>query len=217
MRDVETLFHEFWHALHEMLSVSKYSELSWFWVEWDFVELPSQIHENWVSERKSLEKLSSHYKTWKKLDNSFLDKLDELKTFMSWVFVVRQNEFALLDMYLYSEEIPETIKKLDEKTLELSNKFWIFKRKENYKMYCTFNHIFGWGYAAWYYSYMWAEILEADIFEKIKEMWMFKRETWEKFLETVLGQWTKKPARELFFDFMWREVNNKAFMKRKWL
>ncbi len=217
LSDVETIFHEFWHALHEMLSESKYSELSWFNVEWDFVELPSQLHENWVKDKESLKKLAKHYKTGEALDNSIIEKLEKLDTYMSWLWVSRQNEFALLDMYLYKEEAPIDIKQLDKKVLELINKNWIFKRGEEYKMYCAFNHIFGWGYAAWYYSYMWAEILEKDIWEEIKKHWIFNREIWEKFIKTILWQWTRKKASELFKDFMWREVDNKAFMKNKWL
>lgn len=217
MRDVETLFHEFGHALHEMLSESKHSELSWFGVEWDFVELPSQIHENWVAERESLERFAKHYLTWEKITDELLDKLDELKTFMSWNFVIRQNEFALLDMYLYTEEIPETIEELDKKVIDIVNQVWLFKRWDDYKMYTSFGHIFWGWYAAWYYSYMWAEIIEADVFARIKEMWMFSRVSWEKFLKTILGQWCRKPAKELFYDFMEREVDNKAFMERKGL
>ncbi len=215
--DVETLFHEFWHALHEMLSESKYSELSWFNVEWDFVELPSQLHENWVSDKESLNKLSKHYKTWEALSEEILDNLEKLETYMAWNFVARQNEFALLDMYLYSEEVPKNIEELDKKTLFLANKYWVFPRDKDYKMYASFNHIFGWAYAAWYYSYMWAEILEKDIWEEIKKHWIFNREIWEKFIKTILWQWTRKKASELFKDFMWREVDNKAFMKNKWL
>ena len=191
LSDVETIFHEFWHALHEMLSESKYSELSWFNVEWDFVELPSQLHENWVKDKESLKKLAKHYKTGEALDNSIIEKLEKLDTYMSWLWVSRQNEFALLDMYLYKEEAPIDIKQLDKKVLELINKNWIFKRGEEYKMYCAFNHIFGWGYAAWYYSYMWAEILEKDIWEEIKKHWIFNREIWEKFIKTILWQWTR--------------------------
>ncbi len=217
MRDVETLFHEFGHAIHEMLSESKYSELSWFWVEWDFVELPSQILENWVADRSSLSKLAKHVDTWESLSVDMLDRLDNLKTYMSWTFVARQNEFALLDMSLYSTTVPETIEELDKNTLEIVNKYSIFKRWDDYKMYCSFGHIFGWGYSAGYYSYMWAEILEADVFARIKEMWMFNKETWDKFVNTILWQWTRKKATELFFDFMWREVDNTAFMERKGL
>lgn len=217
MRDVETIFHEFWHALHDISSESKYSELAWFWVEWDFVELPSQLLENWVADRESLQKLAKHVDTWEWLSQDMLDKLDSLKTYMSGVFVAKQNEFALLDMILHSIDIPETVEELDKKILEIVNKYSIFLRGEDYKMYCSFGHIFWWAYAAWYYSYMWAEIIEADVFSRIKELGMFDRKVWEKFLNTVLWQWTRKTATELFFDFMWREVDNTAFMERKGL
>jgi len=123
MRDVETIFHEFGHATHEMLSVSKLAELSGFGVEWDFVELPSQILENWVTERESLQKLAKHSETGEHISKELLNKLDELKTFMSGSFVTRQNEFALLDMYLYSHEVPENIEALDKKVLEIVNEF----------------------------------------------------------------------------------------------
>lgn len=217
MYEVETLFHEFWHAIHEILSQSKYSSLSGFNVEWDFVELPSQLLENWVSEKESLKKLWKHFETWEKIPDEFIEKLENLKTFMSWNFVSRQNEFSLLDMILYSREVPKNVEELDKKSLEIVNKYWLRKRGEDYKMYASFGHIFGWGYAAWYYSYMWAEILEADVFQKIKEMWMFSPETWEKLFETIIWQWSRKKAKELFFDFMWREVDNKAFLKRYWI
>lgn len=217
IRDVETIFHEFWHALHEMLSESVHSELSWFWVEWDFVELPSQIHENWVSERSSLERFAKHHKSWEIISRDLLDKLDSLKTFMSWNFVIRQNEFALLDMHLHSSSLPENIENLDKKVLDIVNDLSIFKRWEDYKMYTSFGHIFGWWYAAGYYSYMWAEIIEADVFAEIKRLGMFERSTWEKFLQTILWQGCRKSAKDLFYDFMWREVDNKAFMERKGL
>lgn len=216
MRDVETLFHEFGHALHEMLSESQYSDLSGFNVEWDFVELPSQLHENWVSTRESLEKLGKHFETGEKIPKEMLDTLDTLKTYMSWLFTLRQNEFALLDMKLYSEKAPENVEELNKNALEIANSISIFERDEKYKMYASFGHIFGGGYAAWYYSYMWAEILEADVFERIKELWMFDRNVGEKFISTILGQGTRKEAGELFRDFMGRELSSEAFMKRKW-
>jgi Zn-dependent oligopeptidase len=113
-------------------------------------------------------------------------------------------------------DIPQNIEELDKKVLEFVNKYSLFERDWNYKMYTAFWHIFWWWYAAWYYSYMWAEILEADVFEKIKEMWMFDRNNWEKFIKTILWQGTRKNASELFYDFMWREVDDTAFLKRKW-
>jgi len=217
MRDVETLFHEFGHAIHEMVSQSELSELSWFNVEWDFVELPSQLLENWVSDRESLSQLAKHYQTWDSIPDDILDRLDDLKTYMTWAAVLGQNTFALLDMHLYSEEIPESIEKLDEKTLEIVNSYALNKRDSDYKMYCAFWHIFGGGYSAGYYSYMWAEILEADVFDKIKKDGMFDSEVWNKLIDTLIGQWTRKKAWDLFEDFMWRNVSNEAFMERKGL
>ncbi|MFK7779929.1 MAG: M3 family metallopeptidase [Candidatus Gracilibacteria bacterium] len=214
LRDVETIFHEFGHALHEILSESKHSELSGFGVEWDFVELPSQLLENWANQTDSLVKLSSHINTGKSLQKNMINKLEKLKTYMTGVFVARQNEFALLDMTLYSSAIPKNIKDLDKIVLEIVNKHSVFKRSDNYKMYCHFSHIFSGGYSAGYYSYLWAEIIEADIFSKMKDMGMFDPKTGKKFLETILGQGTRKKATELFFDFMGREVDNKAFMER---
>ncbi len=217
MRDVETLFHEFGHAIHEMVSQSELSELSWFNVEWDFVELPSQLLENWVSDRESLSQLAKHYQTGDSIPDDILDRLDDLKTYMTWAAVLGQNTFALLDMHLYSEEIPESIEKLDEKTLEIVNSYALNKRDSDYKMYCAFWHIFGGGYSAGYYSYMWAEILEADVFDKIKKDGMFDSEVWNKLIDTLIGQWTRKKAWDLFEDFMWRNVSNEAFMERKGL
>ena len=217
MWDVETLFHEFGHAIHEMLSESKYSSLSGFNVEWDFVELPSQLMENWVSSKDSLKLLWKHFETWEYFPDDLIEKLEKLKTFMTGNFVARQNEFALLDMTLYSSKIAENIEELDKNILEIVNKYWLHKREKDYKMYTSFSHIFGGGYAAWYYSYMWAEIFEADVFAKIKEMWMFSPETWKKLFSTIIWQWTRKDALELFFDFMGREVENRAFMERYWL
>ena len=215
--DIETMFHEFGHAIHEMLSESKLSELGWMNVEWDAIELPSQILENWVNEKSSLVKLTKHYKTWENISNELLEKIDKLKTFMEGCFVLRQNEFALLDMYLHCSNPPNTIKDLDKKIIDIINKISIFKRWEKYKMYASFTHIFSWWYAAWYYSYIWAEIIEADVFERIKKLWMFDRKIWEKFIDTILWQWSRKPFSELFYDFMWRDVNDSAFLKRKGL
>lgn len=218
MRDAETIFHEFGHALHEMLSESKYSSLSWFNVEWDFVELPSQIHENWVWERESLKLLSKHHITWEPLSEEILDKFKKLKNLSSWYFTTRQNEFALLDMMFYTlEELPETIEELDKINLDFVNKIWLFERWEYYKTYATFSHIFWGWYAAGYYSYMWAEILEAQAWEHIKANGIFNPEIGEKFISTILGQGSRKDASELFRDFVGQDVSADSFMKRKWL
>lgn len=215
--DMVTLFHEFGHALHEILSQSPYSELSWFGVAWDYVELPSQLHENWVSDPESLKRFARHYQTGEVLPQKTIDTLSNLNTFMSGQWTLRQNEFALVDMYLHVMNAPQTIEELDRNILNMVNAFWYFPRWEEYKSYASFSHIFYSGYDAWYYSYMWAEILEADVFARIKELWMFNPEVGKHFLETILWQGCRKPESELFKDFMWRELDNTAFMKKKWL
>ena len=215
--DVETLFHEFWHAIHAMVSEPEYSELSWFNVEWDFVELPSQLMENRVEERESLLKLAKHYQTWENLSEETLDKLDELKTFMQWNFVLRQNELALVDIHLYTNPVPNTIKELDKEIIEVVNKNSVFIRWKEYKMYCNFLHIFWGGYECKYYSYMRAEQLWADVFSKIKENGMFNSHIWKEYMNKILIQWTRKTANELFHDFMWRKVSEDALLKKYWL
>lgn len=98
-----------------------------------------------------------------------ISKIQALQTFMKGGRVLRQNELALLDLFLYTAPIPESVAALDQQVLELVNQYSVFARGEDYKMYCSFLHIFGGGYEAKYYSYMWAERLEADVFQKIKE------------------------------------------------
>ncbi len=123
-------------------------------------------------------------------------------------------EFKKFTGKSYNEDVPENIEALDDKIYDFINDFWILKRSPWYKMYCSFGHIFWGWYSAWYYSYMWAEILEADVFARIKEQWMFDPKVWEQLVSTLLGQWTRKKATELFGDFMERDVDNTAFMKR---
>ena len=215
MLDVETMFHEFGHAIHEMLSFSKYSELTWFNVEWDFVELPSQLLENWCSDNEALKVVSKHHETWEIIPQNILDSLENLKTFWTGNSTLRQNEFALLDMFLHTTEIPKTIEELDKKTIEISNSLSIFENGEDYKPHTSFSHIFDWAYSAWYYSYMWAEIIEADIFAEFKKNWIFDKNTSTRFLNTILWQGSRKDANELFNDFMNREVKTNAFFERK--
>ena len=217
LRDVETLFHEFWHALHVMFSESKYAYLSWFNIEWDFVELPSQIMENWVKEPESLRKLSKHYQTWESLPEDIIEKLQALQKFMMGYWVARQNELALIDNYFYTHEVPWNVGGLDKVYLREVNKFSSFERGDDYKMYCAFLHIFWGWYEAKYYSYMWAEAYEADVFERIKENWIFNPSIGHRYRDKILAQGARKPAKELFFDFMEREVSTDALMERYWL
>ena len=214
LRDVETLFHEFGDALHAMLAGSPYADLSGFNVEWDFVELPSQLMENWVSDPEALKTLAKHYQTWLPMPEKLVQTLQDLKSFMMGNWVSRQNELVLLDMTLYTSLIPNSVEELDQKILEIVNQYSIFPRGEEYKMYCAFLHIFGGGYEAKYYSYMRAELLEADVFQTIKKAWIFNPEIGSAYKEKILIPWTRKPAAELFFDFMQRGPSDEALMKK---
>ena len=214
LSDVETLFHEFGHALHAMLAESKYPELNGFNVEWDFVELPSQLLERWAGEPEALKQLSKHYQTWETLPDETVKNIKKLSTFMMGNWVVRQNELAIVDLMLYSDKVPENIEALDQKILEIVNQYSLFKRDERYQMYCCFLHIFGGGYAAGYYSYMRAEALEADVFSKIRKKGLFNPEIWHQYRDQILAQGTKKPAIELFEDFMGRELDPQALIEK---
>jgi len=213
--DVETMFHEFGHAIHEMLSKSKYSELSWFNVEWDFVELPSQLMENWSNEEESLKLFATHYETWENIPKKMLKTMEKLKTYGVGNFTIRQNEFSMLDMHLHTKKIPLNIQDLDNLVLDIVNNYSSIQKDESYKMYSSFSHIFDWWYWAWYYSYMWAEIIEAQVWEEFKKNGIFDKKTAKRFYETILWAWTTKKASELFHDFLWKEVSPKAFLKRK--
>ncbi len=213
--DVETIFHEFGHAIHEMLSISKYSDLTWFNVEWDFVELPSQLMENWATEKESLKIFAKHNETWDDIPESMLLTMKKLEKYWTGNFTLRQNEFASLDMHLHNKAVPDSIDELDDYVLWFVNNYSISPKEKDYKMYASFSHIFDWWYGAWYYSYMRAEIIEAQVWGIFKEKWIFNKEIANKFLDTILSAWSIKKASELFYDFAWVSISSKAFLERK--
>lgn len=216
-RDVETLFHEFGHALHAMLADSRYAQLNGFNVERDFVELPSQLMENWVKDQEALKSLAKHSETWEQIPFHMLQTQENLQTRMMGNFVLRQCELALVDMSIYDSELPTSSEELENSILEISNRYSLFPRGQEYQLYCSFLHIFWGWYGAGYYSYMRAELLEADVFQKIKENWIFSPQIWNLYRDKILAQGCRKPARELFSDFMWRDPDSKALMKKYWL
>lgn len=213
--DVSTIFHEFWHALHSILCEVKYWQLCWPYAEWDFIELPSQLMENWCK-WEWLKTFAYNYKTGENISQELIDKLYKLKTFFNWMNVIQRNAYSKLDMILHTQKVPASIEELDKTVLDIMNSIFIFKFSENDKVHASFAHIFAWAYAAWFYSYLWAEIIEADIFAEFKKNWIFNKTTADRFLRTILSQWTRKPALELFRDFMWRDVSLDAFFERNW-
>lgn len=217
MSEVETMFHEFWHAMHEMFSLSEYSELSWFNVELDFVEVPSQFHEHFCQESESLQVFARHYKNNSAIPDKFIDSLQEVKYVDSWNMVLTQCIYAMLDIYLHFQKKFESIEELDDYILAQINSRSFFKRDKEYKMYTSFSHIFDGGYACGYYSYIWSEILELDIWKEFQESGIFNSTISKKFYDSILSQWSKKQAKNLYFDFTSKPMSLDGFFQSKWM
>ena len=216
-RELDTIFHEFWHAIHEMFSESKYSDLSWSHVEWDFVEVPSQFHEHFCHEKEALDLFAEHFETWEKIPEKMLEKIKMAENFWNGNMYLTQSQFWTIDMMLHSQKVPKNIEELDDVILRKVNELSIIQKDKNYKMYCSFWHIFDGGYASWFYSYMWSEILELDIWKEFQESGVFNTDISKKYYYTILSQWSKKEAKQLFYDFKWKEMDLQGFFDYKWL
>ena len=213
--EVIVMFHEFWHALSNLLSESKYPELNWAGIEWDFVELSSQLMENWATNGEWLKTFAFNYKTWERISDELLEKIKKADTFSTWVWTAIQILYSRIDMTFHTQKVPNNIDELDKLNYKVVDSIGIFKNDTANKMYTSFSHIFNWWYAAGYYSYHWAEIIESDIFSKFSESGIFNKDTATRFYNTILSQWTRKPALELFKDFMWRDIQLDGFYKKK--
>ena len=213
--EVTTLFHEFGHGLHGMLANTNYSSLSGTSVSWDFVELPSQIFENWCFEEDVLKLFAKHYKTGEVIPMELIKKIKEAASFLEGMQTLRQLSFGLLDMSWHSQS-DINFDKLDVKSFEeksFSDTQLYPDVRENC-MSTSFSHIFQGGYSAGYYSYKWAEVLDADAFEYFKEEGVFNKEIGEKFKNTVLSQGGTKNPMELYKEFRGKEPNSDALLKR---
>lgn len=216
--EVETIFHEFGHATHQMLAKSKYPELSWFWVEWDFVEVPSQFLEHWVSEKESVKLFAKHFETEEEIPETFLETFEKLKNLWIWLNILSQNRLTFLDFKLHWDKVPQDVESLEKKVKKVFEKYRVFEKKDTqYNSYCTFGHIFDWSYASGYYSYIRAEIMELNIFSEFRKNWIFDEKTAKKYREKILEAWSSKDAKDLFFDFMWKWVNLEVFYENKGL
>ncbi len=212
--EVTTLFHEFGHALHGMLANTIYPSLSGTNVFWDFVELPSQVMENWCYEKEALELFATHYETGEVIPMDLVEKIKESATFHEGMQTLRQLSFGLLDMSWHGGESPETIK--DVKTFETD----VFKNTSLYPetketcMSTSFSHIFQGGYSSGYYSYKWAEVLDADAFEYFKENGIFNKSVADKFKENVLSKGGTENPMTLYKRFRGQEPKPEALLKR---
>ncbi|TDQ30207.1 M3 family metallopeptidase [Tenacibaculum caenipelagi] len=212
--EVTTLFHEFGHALHGMLANTTYSSLSGTSVSWDFVELPSQVLENWCYEKEALELFARHYETEETIPMEYVKKIKESANFHEGMQTLRQLSFGLLDMSWHAGESPETIadvKAFEKKAFENTQ---LYPDVAENCMSTSFSHIFQGGYSAGYYSYKWAEVLDADAFEYFKEEGIFNKEIANKFKNNVLSKGGTEEPMELYKRFRGREPKPDALLKR---
>ncbi len=211
--EVTTLFHEFGHALHGMLANTVYPSISGTNVFWDFVELPSQVLENWCYEKEALELFAKHYETGEIIPDELIQKIKKSSTFHEGMATLRQLSFGKLDMSWHSIDPSgiEDVKEHEEKAFESTR---LFPEVKENCMSTSFSHIFQGGYAAGYYSYKWAEVLDADAFEHFSENGIFDRETANKFRETVLSQGGTEHPLTLYKRFRGKEAAPEALLRR---
>lgn len=211
--EVTTLFHEFGHALHGMLANTTYPNLSGTSVYWDFVELPSQIFENWCFEKDALNLFARHYKTGELIPMELVKKIKDTSNFLEGMATMRQLSFGLLDMAWHDGD-PTDIKNVkDFENLAFADTQLYPDVKENC-MSTQFSHIFQGGYSSGYYSYKWAEVLDADAFEAFKENGIFNKETADKFKENILSRGGTEKPMDLYKKFRGKEPKVDALLKR---
>ena len=211
--EVTTLFHEFGHGLHGMLANTTYKGLSGTNVSWDFVELPSQLLENWCYEKEALELFAKHYKSDEVIPMELIEKIKASATFHEGMQTLRQISFGLLDIAWHGKD-PSSIKNVKEfETLSFSAT-QLYPDVKNNCMSTSFSHIFQGGYSAGYYSYKWAEVLDADAFKYFKDHGIFNKKIAAKFKDTVLSQGGTCDPLELYIKFKGSKPNPEALLKR---
>ncbi len=213
--EVVTLFHEFGHGMHHMMTKVTCAPVSGVnGVAWDAVELPSQFMENWCWQEEALAFISAHFKTGESLPAEMLEKLLAAKNFQSAMMTVRQLEFALFDFRLHLEFDPNLDDQVQTILNEVRNDVAVVPAPEFSRFQHGFSHIFGGGYAAGYYSYKWAEVLSADAFAKFQEEGIFNRQTGEKFLTSILEVGGSVDPMDMFVEFRGREPEIDALLKQ---
>ena len=211
--EVTTLLHEFGHALHGMLSDVRYPSLASPNVAWDFVELPSQIMENWATEKEYLASWAKHYKTGEVMPDELIRKIVDSKNFNSGYAQVRQLTFGICDMAWHTlERVPS--ESVEQFETEAVAKCQIMPVVKGTAFSPSFSHIFAGGYAAGYYSYKWAEVLEADAFQLFKEQGIFNKEVSGSFRKNILSRGNTEDADVLYRNFRGRDPKPEALLEK---
>ncbi len=214
--EVTTLFHEFGHALHGMLADTTYESLSGTSVHWDFVELPSQVLENWCYEREALELFAKHYETDEVIPQEYIDRIKAAATFQEGLQTLRQLSFGMLDMSWHGVD-PRNITDVKEHEQKTFAETDLYPDVNGSCMSTAFSHIFQGGYSAGYYSYKWAEVLDADAFELFRKKGVFDEETARAFRDHVLSQGGVEDPMVLYKRFRGSEPDVNALLRRSGL
>jgi peptidyl-dipeptidase Dcp len=210
--EVTTLFHEFGHGLHGMLANTVYPSLSGTSVYWDFVELPSQVMENWCYEPEALALFAKHYQTGEVIPQEYVEKIKESASFLEGIATMRQISFGLLDMAYHGKaQTIEDVKAFEEAAFENTK---LYPDVAENCMSTSFSHIFQGGYSSGYYSYKWAEVLDADAFAYFQEKGIFDKEVATKFKENVLSKGGTEHPMTLYKKFRGQEPKPEALLKR---
>mgnify|MGYP001577176405 CR=1 FL=1 len=211
--EVTTLFHEFGHALHGMLANTSYPSLSGTSVYWDFVELPSQVMENWCYEPEALALFAHHYETGEIIPQEYVDKIKESANFLEGMATLRQLSFGLLDMDFHGADPSgiTNVKEFEKKSMENTA---LYPDVAENCMSVSFSHIFQGGYSSGYYSYKWAEVLDADAFAYFQEKGIFNKEVADKFKDNILSQGGTDQPMTLYKKFRGQEPKPEALLKR---
>ncbi|MEZ8544154.1 oligopeptidase A [Vibrio splendidus] len=212
--EVVTLFHEFGHGIHHMLTQVDAGAVSGInGVPWDAVELPSQFLENWCWEEEALSFISGHFETGEALPKEMLEKMLAAKNFQSAMFILRQLELGLFDFTLHTEYDPEVGARVLETLADVKSKVSVLPSLDWNRFSHSFGHIFAGGYSAGYYSYLWAEVLSADAFSAFEEEGIFNTETGNRFLNNILEMGGSEEPMELFKRFRGREPQIDAMLR----
>jgi oligopeptidase A len=211
--EVTTLFHEFGHGLHGMLANTTYPSLSGTSVYWDFVELPSQVMENWCYEPEALALFAKHYETGEIIPQEYVEKIKESASFLEGMATLRQLSFGLLDMAFHSNNPTEItdVKAFEKEAFDGTS---LYPDVAENCMSVSFSHIFQGGYSSGYYSYKWAEVLDADAFAYFQEKGIFNKEVATKFKDNILSKGGTEHPMTLYKRFRGQEPKPEALLKR---